>query len=105
MKKIITLWMMCTVFMSTLMAKDIIINQKDKTFIPTKVNAKVGDNIIFKNSDGFAHNAFSDDKENEFDTGMQKPGQDISVKMKHAGVIEVECAIHPNMHLTITIKK
>jgi len=85
-------------------ARDIIVDQKEKTFIPHKVSAKVGDRIVFKNSDGFAHNAFSDADGNEFDIGMQKPGEDIAVELLHPGIVEVECAIHPNMHLTITVE-
>jgi plastocyanin len=104
MRKIITLSTLSLIFPALMMAKDIIIDQKDKTFIPTKATAKVGDRIVFKNSDGFAHNAFTDNEENEFDIGMQKPGQDVAVEMKAPGVVEVECAIHPNMHLTITVK-
>ncbi len=103
MRKFVTLFIALS-FATLCMAKDVIIDQKDKTFIPTKVTVHVGDNIVFKNSDGFAHNAFSDNKNNEFDIGMQRPGEDISVKMKHVGIVEVECAIHPNMHLKIVVK-
>jgi plastocyanin len=60
--------------------------------------------LYLKNSDPFAHNAYTDDEANEFDTGMQKPGQDIKVQVKAAGKFNVECAIHPNMLLEVTAK-
>lgn len=82
---------------------DHIVDQKGKTFIPHLINAKVGDNIIFKNSDGFAHNAYTDDEQNEFDIGMQKPNQDIKVPIKAVGKFNVECAIHPNMLLEVVV--
>lgn len=104
MKKIISLSAAMAMLATAAFAKDIVIDQKDKTFIPNKVEAKVGDKLVFKNSDGFAHNAYTDNEENEFDIGMQKPGQDVSVELVHPGVVEVECAIHPNMHLTVTVK-
>ena len=104
MKNIPRLLLAATLIAGSLTAADHIVDQKEKTFIPGKIEAKVGDRIIFKNSDGFAHNAYTDNEENEFDIGMQKPGQDIVVEMKHPGIVEVECAIHPNMHLTITVK-
>jgi len=104
MKKVIFTTVATLAVTSSVMAKNIIVDQKDKTFIPTKVEANVGDKIVFKNSDGFAHNAFTDNEENEFDIGMQKPGEDVSVEMKAPGVVEVECAIHPNMHLEILVK-
>jgi len=89
---------------STMMAANHVINQKGKTFIPHTVTVAVGDTITFQNSDPFAHNAYTDDEANEFDTGMQKPGVDISVPVKAAGKFVIECAIHPNMLLEVTAK-
>ena len=82
---------------SSLLSKDYIIDQKEKTFIPHELKVKVGDSITFKNSDPFAHNAYTDDDENEFDIGMQKPGMDITIPIKAKGSFNIECAIHPNM--------
>lgn len=101
MKKIL----ISTIFaLSTLVAADHIIDQKDKTFVPHAVIVSIGDTITFKNSDTFAHNAYTDDEGNEFDIGMQKPGKDISIPVKAAGNFNIECAIHPNMLLEITAK-
>ncbi|MDF1881554.1 hypothetical protein JHD50_09610 [Sulfurimonas sp. MAG313] len=88
----------------SVMAKDHVIEQKDKEFKPHTIKVKVGDTITFKNHDGFAHNAFSDDEANEFDIGMQKPNQDITITMSAKSTVEVECAIHPNMVLTIEVE-
>lgn len=88
---------------ASLFASNHIINQKGKTFIPHEITAVVGDTITFKNSDPFAHNAYTDDEANEFDIGMQKPGVDISVTIKSSGKFNVECAIHPNMLLEVTV--
>jgi plastocyanin len=101
MKKIILMLF----FVSLIFAKNHIVDQKNKTFIPHELKVKVGDTITFKNSDPFAHNAYTDDEANEFDIGMQKPGQDITVKIKAAGKFKVECAIHPNMLLEVTAIK
>ena len=87
---------------SAAFAADHVVDQKDKTFIPHELTLHVGDTITFKNSDPFAHNAYTDDEANEFDIGMQKPGQDVSVEVKAAGTFNIECAIHPNMLLTVT---
>ena len=80
------------------------INQKGKTFIPHSLNVAVGDTITFKNSDPFAHNAYTDDKANEFDIGMQAAGTDAVITVKASGTFNVECAIHPNMLLEVTAK-
>ena len=101
MKKIL----LVSLILGFAIGQDHIVDQKNKTFIPHELKVKVGDTITFKNSDPFAHNAYTDDEENEFDIGMQKPGQDISVKIKAAGKFNVECAIHPNMLLEVTATK
>ena len=89
---------------SSIFAANHVIDQKGKTFIPHAVTVKVGDTLTFKNSDPFAHNAYTDDEANEFDIGMQSPGKDKTVKIKAAGKFNVECAIHPNMLLEVTVK-
>ncbi len=101
MKKILLSTVLVTI---GLFATDHVVDQKSKTFIPHEVNAKVGDTITFKNSDPFAHNAYTDNEENEFDIGMQKPGNDISISIKAPGIFNVECAIHPNMLLEVKVK-
>jgi len=92
------------VVLSSLFGANHIVDQKGKTFIPHSLNVAVGDTITFKNSDPFAHNAYTDDEVNEFDIGMQSPGIDVVIKVKGAGSFNVECAIHPNMLLEVTVK-
>lgn len=99
MKKII---FTSLIIASTLFSANHVIDQKDKTYNPSNMNVKVGDTITFKNSDSFAHNAYTDDEENEFDIGMQTPGEDKQITIKAAGTFSIECAIHPNMLLEIT---
>ena len=89
---------------SSIYAANHVVDQKGKTFIPHAISVAVGDTITFKNSDPFAHNAYTDDEANEFDIGMQSPGKDVKVSVKAAGVFNVECAIHPNMLLEVTAK-
>lgn len=100
MKKVFLFTVVLSVFC---LAQDHIVDQKGKTFIPHFVKAKVGDSIVFKNSDPFAHNAYTDDEANEFDIGMQKPGEDVEIPIKASGNFNVECAIHPNMLLEVEV--
>ena len=81
-----------------------IIDQKGKTFIPHTLSVSVGDTITFKNSDPFAHNAYTDDEDNEFDIGMQSEGTEKVITVKPGGDFSIECAIHPNMLLEVTVK-
>ena len=101
MKKII---LASLIISSALFSANHVVNQKGKTFIPHELNVVVGDTITFKNSDTFAHNAYTDDEANEFDIGMQSPGVDATITVKSAGTFSIECAIHPNMLLEVTAK-
>jgi len=101
MKKIV---IASLIISSALFGANHVIDQKGKTFIPHTLNVAVGDTITFKNSDPFAHNAYTDDEANEFDIGMQASGSDAVVKVKAAGKFNIECAIHPNMLLEVTAK-
>ena len=97
--------LLSTIFLAgSLMAANHVVDQKGKTFIPHSISVSVGDTITFKNSDPFAHNAYTDDEVNEFDIGMQKPGNDVTVEVKGAGKFVIECAIHPNMLLEVDAK-
>jgi len=100
MKKILLVLLLT----SGIYAANHIVDQKGKTFIPHTLKVSVGDTITFKNSDPFAHNAYTDNEANEFDIGMQSPGQNIKIKVKAQSSFNVECAIHPNMLLEVTVE-
>jgi plastocyanin len=88
-----------------LQAAEIIISQKDKKFVPNMVEAKVGDVLTFVNDEERKrHNIYT--RAPEFDylkIKKQKPGDRESVTLKNAGTVEVLCALHPKMKLTIVI--
>ena len=79
--------------------------QKDKQFVPTTLKIKVGDSINFTNEDPFYHNVFSLSDTKNFDLGSFPKGQFKTVVFDKAGKVNVECAIHPNMHMEIEVTK
>ena len=85
-------------------ARNHVIDQKGKTFIPHAITAAPGDTITFLNSDPFAHNAYTDDEDNEFDIGMQSTGTKKVITINPGSDFSVECAIHPNMLLEVSVK-
>jgi len=89
----------------SLFATEYVVDQKNKTFMPGTLHVKVGDTIVFKNSDPFSHNAYTDDDENEFDVGIQDTGETKKIKIKHEGEFNIECAIHPNMLIKVKAEK
>jgi plastocyanin len=86
-------------------AADIPVSQKDKKFSVASLKAKVGDTLVFRNDDPFFHNIFSLSDAQTFDLGSFPQGDSRKVVMKKEGTLEVECAIHPEMRLTVQVAK
>jgi plastocyanin len=82
-----------------------VVGQAKKAFTVAVLKAKVGETITFRNDDDFAHNVFSLSDVQSFDLGSYKKGEVRSVKLTTPGVIEVECAIHPDMKMKIEVTK
>jgi len=85
------------------------IMQNNKSF---KVNGnqveeytiKAGDTINFKNEDPFFHNIFSLSDLKTFDLGSYPAGESKAVVFDTPGEAEIECAIHPEMYLELTVE-
>ena len=86
-------------------AKEFEVAQKDKKFSQATLAVKVGDSIVFKNEDPFAHNVFSLSDPKTFDLGSYPKGQSKTVVFDKPGTVEVECAIHPDMKIVVEVKK
>jgi len=81
------------------------VNQKDIKFsIPFKV-IKPGDHIIFSNKDNVVHNIISLTEGFVFDLGLIQPGKSKEIRFGEEGVVDVQCAIHPEMKMTVFIFK
>ena len=87
------------------LAADHVMVQKDKAFASSNLKAKVGDKIIFRNEDPFAHNIFSLSPTQSFDLGTFGKGESKELVLTKPGKLEVECAIHPEMKLTVEVDK
>jgi plastocyanin len=82
-----------------------VVTQKGKSFSVTELKVKVGDTVEFKNDDDVSHNVFSVSKIQPFNTKMQTPGAETAVTFTTEGTVEVRCAIHPGMKLTVQVAK
>ena len=82
-----------------------VVNQKGKTFSARKLTVQQGDSVRFVNDDPFAHNIFSLSDTKSFDLGSYGQGQSKAVVMDKAGTVDVECAVHPDMKMTIEVRK
>ena len=81
------------------------VQQKNKAFSTTELTVKVGDVLEFKNDDDVAHNVFSTSPTQAFNTKIQPPGASAEVTFVTEGIVQVRCAIHPQMKLTVHVEK
>ena len=86
-------------------AKDIEVTQKDRKFSTSALDARVGDTLVFRNDDPFFHNIFSLTEGRSFDLGSFPRGESRKVKLAKEGEMEIECAIHPEMKLTVKVAR
>ena len=90
-------------------AAEVTVMQKDKSFQSSggkieKLTINNGDTIRFQNDDPFFHNIFSLSDLKTFDLGSFPKGEFKTVTFDKAGLIEIECAIHPEILLELTVK-
>lgn len=79
------------------------VGQKDKQFSQSTLTVKKGDTVRFVNNDPFFHNVFSLSDAKLFDLGSYPQGEYRDVEFDQSGTVEVECALHPSMTLTIEV--
>ena len=84
-------------------AEDHVVSQKGKRFQPESVRVRVGDRVLFQNDDETTHNVFSRSEGAAFNVGLQEPGSSSPVTFEKAGPVEVRCAIHPGMKMTVEV--
>jgi plastocyanin len=82
-----------------------LVSQKDKQFSVTTLTVKAGEKVTFRNDDKITHNVFTISKGMEFNLKIQPPGTSTDYTFAKPGVAELQCAFHPKMKLTVTIKK
>jgi plastocyanin len=82
-----------------------VVSQKDKKFSVTTLTVHTGDKVVFKNDDAVAHNVFSGSAGFAFNLKTQAPGAVAPMSFDKAGVVDVRCAFHPTMRLTINVQQ
>lgn len=97
-------------FTSVAWAAEYEVGQQNKTFVKDgarveNLTVKKGDIVRFRNMDPFFHNVFSLSEIKTFDLGSYPKDQFKMVIFDTVGTVEVECAIHPQMHLMIEVSK
>lgn len=91
--------------LAAMAAGEHVVAQKGKAFSVKRLKVKVGDTVKFVNDDPFSHNVFSLSAPKSFDLGTYPQGGAKSVTFDKDGTIDVECAVHPDMQMTIEVEK
>lgn len=86
-------------------AADFEVAQKDNRFSVPSLKVKPGDTVSFRNDDPHFHNIFSLSDAQSFDLGSYPKGQSRKVKFEKEGTVDIECAIHPHMKMTVQVAK
>lgn len=79
------------------------LNQQDRRFSPDLVVVPVGSSVSFANLDPIFHNVFSLSKVKSFDLGNYPKDQTRIVTFPKAGIVFVDCHLHPNMSAVIVV--
>jgi plastocyanin len=89
---------------SVALAAERTISQKGKVFSESALEIKKGDTLVFLNDDNVVHNVLSTTPGNVFNLGSIAPGHSTPVTFDKAGELQVLCAIHPSMKMSLKVK-
>ena len=88
-----------------LAAETAVVSQQGRMFQPGELNVILGDMVRIRNDDRVTHNVYIDQPGMKFDSGEMAPGAAVTLRFSREGVFAARCAIHPTMHLDITVAK
>jgi plastocyanin len=84
---------------------DVMVGQKNREFTVKEAHVKPGGTVKFVNDDTVAHNIIVTMPGGKLqNTGVQEPGQSASMQFTEPGKYDVECAIHPQMKMTVNVQ-
>ena len=84
-------------------AAEHVIRMAGQQYQPAEIMAAQGDSLRFVNDDDVAHEVFVPTVGFGLDLGKQEPGEEKAITLAKEGSFEVECVLHPNMLLTVTV--
>ncbi|HEX6704004.1 MAG TPA: plastocyanin/azurin family copper-binding protein [Albitalea sp.] len=100
-------WVAALMALHTLPAQagDHVVPQKGNAFAVKRLEIRVGDTVRFLNLDPVPHNAFSLSPGNPFDTKILTKGESRDISFDNPGIVDIECAIHPGMQMSIEVRR
>lgn len=89
---------------AALAAGDVTVSQKNRAFTPDQLEIARGTVLHINNDDNVTHHIYIDAPKMKFDSGEQRIGETVDLRFDEAGTFTVRCAIHPTMHLNVTVR-
>jgi plastocyanin len=81
------------------------VGMKNIKFVPQDITAKVGQKIVWTNTDGQISHTVTATKGADFDSGNLAGGATFEYTPKQAGTIDYVCTIHSGQTGSITVTK
>jgi plastocyanin len=92
------------VFAPPVRGKTVVIDQKNKAFVPGWAVVRRGTTVEFPNYDNIYHNVFSHSAGNSFDLGLYNSGSPGKThSFQSAGAADIYCNIHPQMAASVLV--
>lgn len=80
------------------------VSQIGKAFSVATLHIHRGDTVRFTNDDRFDHQIYIESPSFNFESAEQPPGTSKDVHFTTAGTFDVQCQIHPRMHLDVVVE-
>ncbi|MGH6975239.1 MAG: cupredoxin domain-containing protein [Stellaceae bacterium] len=80
------------------------VTQRNREYHPDRLTITRGTVLHIVNNDDFTHHVYVKSPAMNFDSGENPVGTSVNVEFDHPGTFDVQCAIHPTMHLWVTVK-
>lgn len=80
------------------------IRQFDKAFHPDTLTITAGDTVVLHNNADRTHNIRVFHPKLDFNSGAQRPGEDVTIPFDSPGTYYVTCGIHTQMELKVEVR-
>jgi plastocyanin len=92
------------VFAPPVRGKSVVLDQRNKSFVPGWAVVRRGTTVEFPNHDNIYHNVFSPSSGNSFDLGLYNSGSAAKThSFQAAGPVDIYCNIHPSMAASVLV--
>jgi plastocyanin len=100
---LVAMTVLAAVSATCLAADTATISQRGRRFTPDTLRVTLGTPVRIENDDRVTHHVYIDQPDLKFDSGEQSVGNAVTLQFDHTGTFAVRCAIHPTMHLDVTV--